>query len=104
MLAASVIAAGFAVAVLVLNSTVQTQPARASVSFRTAADGEIVATVRNPFSSANQLDAAFAAHGLRITVNEQNVFHPVGSILATLPPGNALDDEKGLSPRRERVG
>ena len=69
VLAASVIAAGFAVAVLVLNSTVQTQPARAAVSFRTAADGEIVATVRNPVAAENQLDAAFAAHGLRITVS-----------------------------------
>lgn len=69
VLAASAIAAGVAVAVLVLNSTVQTQPAQAAVSFRTAADGELVATVRNPFAAEKQLDAAFAAHGLHITVS-----------------------------------
>jgi len=69
VLAASVIAAGVAVAVLILNSTVQTQPAQAAVSFRTAADGEIVATVRNPFAAEKQLDAAFTAHGLHITVS-----------------------------------
>lgn len=69
VLAASAIAAGVAVAVLVLNSAVQTQPARAAVSFRTAADGELVATVRNPFAAEKQLDAAFAAHGLHITVS-----------------------------------
>lgn len=68
VLATSVIAAGVAVAVLVLNSTVQTPPAQAAVSFRTAADGEIVATVRNPFAAEKQLDAAFAAHGLHIIV------------------------------------
>lgn len=67
--AAGLIAVAVAVAVLALGSTVHTPPAQAAVSFHTAANGEIVATVRNPFAAEKRLDAAFAAHGLHITVS-----------------------------------
>jgi hypothetical protein len=39
-----------------------------AVAFRTAPSGAIVATVTDPFAAQSQLDAAFAARGLKITV------------------------------------
>ncbi len=57
-----------AAAVLGTTSAVSPAPAQA-VAFRAAASGDIVATVTNPFAAQAQLDAAFAEHGLEITVN-----------------------------------
>ncbi len=66
------IGAGAAATVLVsslgTNSGVGPAPAEA-VAFRTAPDGAIVATVTEPFAAESQLDSAFAAQGLKITVN-----------------------------------
>jgi hypothetical protein len=39
------------------------------VAFRAAADGDIVATVTDPFAAESRLKAAFVEHGLDITVN-----------------------------------
>jgi hypothetical protein len=58
------------VVALTLSASSTVGPASAdAVSFRTAASGAIVATVTDPFAAQSQLDAAFAAQGLRITVN-----------------------------------
>ncbi|MGN6372168.1 MAG: hypothetical protein ACTHM1_04150 [Solirubrobacteraceae bacterium] len=69
---ASAVALGTAAAVVAAalsgNSTLGPASADA-VSFRTAASGSIVATVTHPFAAQSQLDAAFAAQDLRITVN-----------------------------------
>ncbi len=57
------------VLVLGLGSAVQPQPARAAVAFSSAANGDIIATITDPFAAETQLDAAFAAHGFHITVS-----------------------------------
>ncbi|HEY1457475.1 MAG TPA: hypothetical protein VGF15_03055 [Solirubrobacteraceae bacterium] len=44
-------------------------PTAGAVTFRTAASGQIIATVTNPFAAQAQLDAAFARQGLEIRVN-----------------------------------
>ncbi|MGD0272788.1 MAG: hypothetical protein ABSB96_03560 [Gaiellaceae bacterium] len=62
--AAVAVAAG-----LIASSAMRPQPAAAGVVFRTGADGYIVATVTDPFAAESQLKAAFAEHGLNITVN-----------------------------------
>lgn len=62
-------AAGIVAAVLLsTTSAVSPTPAEA-VAFRTAASGDILATVTEPFAAQAQLDAAFAKQGLKITVN-----------------------------------
>jgi hypothetical protein len=63
-LAAAVIAA-----VLAVGSAVEPQPAQAGVAFRATSSGDIIALVTNPFATASQLRAAFAARGFDITVN-----------------------------------
>jgi len=63
-LAAVAVAAG-----LIASSAMRPQAAAAGVSFRTGADGDIVATVTDPFVAESKLKAAFAEHGLDITVN-----------------------------------
>lgn len=61
-----VVAVAIAAAVLFTGSAaVHPTPA---VAFTTAASGDIVATVTDPFAAQKQLDAAFAAHGFDITV------------------------------------
>ncbi len=62
------VAGTIAAAVLSTTSAVSPVPAEA-VAFRTAASGDIIATVTNPFAAQAQLDAAFAEQGLEITVN-----------------------------------
>jgi hypothetical protein len=64
-LAAAAVAAGLIVA----SSAVRPQAAAAGVAFRTGADGDIVATVTEPFAAESQLKAAFAEHGFDITLN-----------------------------------
>lgn len=66
--AAGALAAAAAVAVLVISSGGETRSAPA-VSFRDAADGQIIARVTNPLAAKQTLDAEFAAHDLNITVN-----------------------------------
>jgi hypothetical protein len=63
------IAAVAVVAWLIASSAVRPQAAAAAVAFRTGADGDIVATVTDPFAAQSRLKAAFAEHGLDITVN-----------------------------------
>ncbi|MGD0167177.1 MAG: hypothetical protein ABSC51_07810 [Gaiellaceae bacterium] len=62
--AAAAVAAG-----LIASSAMRPQAAAAGVAFRTGADGDIIATVTDPFAAESQLKAAFAEHGLDITVN-----------------------------------
>jgi hypothetical protein len=64
--ALAVVAAAVA---LIAGSAVRPQPASGAVAFRTDARGEIVATVTNPFAAEDRLKAAFAAHGLDITMS-----------------------------------
>jgi len=63
-LAAVAVAAG-----LIASSAMRPQAAGAGVAFRTVAHGDIIATVTDPFAAESQLKAAFAEHGLDITVN-----------------------------------
>ncbi len=63
-------AAAGIVAALLLSTTSAVSPTVAeAVAFRTAASGDILATVTEPFAAQTQLDAAFAEQGLKITVN-----------------------------------
>jgi hypothetical protein len=58
------------VAAVLLSATSAVRPTPAeAVAFRTAASGDIFATVIEPFAAQAQLDAAFAKQGLKITVN-----------------------------------
>ena len=61
--------AAVAAALLITGSAVRPQAAAGAVAFRTAPDGNIVATVTDPFAAQSRLKAAFAAHGLDITVS-----------------------------------
>jgi hypothetical protein len=92
---ASTLAAGALAAVLMLalNGGSTVGPASAdAVSFHTAASGAIVATVTDPFAAESQLDAAFAAQGLRITVNLMPVSPSiVGTVL------NVGEDNAGIA-------
>lgn len=65
-----VVAAAAGVTALVFALTIALRPAppaAAAVQFRTSGQ-YIVATVVNPYAAEQQLDAAFAAHGLQITL------------------------------------
>jgi hypothetical protein len=64
-----VLAAGAIAAVFAATSAVQPQPAGAAVTFRTASDGAVIATVTNPLAARAQLETAFTARGFHITVN-----------------------------------
>jgi hypothetical protein len=79
-----------AAAVLITNPAVGPQSASAAVVFRTAADGDIVATVIDPFAAQSDLQAAFAEHGLDITVNLVPVSPSlVGTVIYTSDNGGA---------------
>jgi hypothetical protein len=56
-------------AFLLPGSNTGPQSAAAAVAFHTAASGDIVATVTDPFAAESQLKAAFAEHGFDITVS-----------------------------------
>jgi hypothetical protein len=59
-----------AVAGVMLSTTSGVSPTPAdAVTFRTAASGDIVATVTEPFAAQARLDAAFVKQGLKITVS-----------------------------------
>lgn len=82
------VAAG-AVVMVVLGSGGPGRPAQAVVAFHNARDGEIVATVTNPFAAKKQLDAAFAAHGLHVSVNLLPVSPSiVGTVIYTSDGGD----------------
>jgi hypothetical protein len=66
--AATAAAAVTVVAALTARSAVSPTTADA-VAFRTASNGEIIATVTDPFAAQAQLNAAFAKQGLNITVS-----------------------------------
>ncbi len=67
--ACGAVAAG-AIAAVLLSATSAVRPTPAeAVAFRTAASGDILATVTEPFAAQAQLNAAFAKQGLKITVN-----------------------------------
>jgi hypothetical protein len=78
-------AAAGTIAAVVLSATPGLNPAPAdAVAFRTAASGDIIATVTDPFAAQAQLDAAFARQGLKITVNLLPVSPSiVGTVLGT---------------------
>lgn len=88
-LGAAAVAAGVA-ALLITGSAVRPQSAAGAVAFRTAPDGDIVATVTDPFAAERQLKAAFAEHGLDITVNLLPVSPSlVGTVVYTSDNGGA---------------
>lgn len=70
---AAITAGAVAVAIVItgaLSTSSEVGPAPAeAVTFHTAPSGSIVATVTEPFAAQSQLDAAFAAQGLKIRVN-----------------------------------
>jgi hypothetical protein len=83
------VAVAAAAAALLTSSALRPQTA-AAVAFRTAADGDIVATVTDPFAAAGRLKAAFAAHGFDITVNLLPVSPSlVGTVVSTSDNGGA---------------
>jgi hypothetical protein len=91
-------AAAGAVAAVVLSTTSGVSPAPAeAVAFRTAASGDIIATVTDPFAAQAQLDAAFAKQGLKITVkllpSSPSI---VGTVLYVGESGPAVDQIKSL--------
>jgi hypothetical protein len=83
--------AAAAVAVgLIASSAVRPGAAAAAVAFRSGADGDIVAMVTDPFAAESQLKAAFAEHGLNITVNLVPVSPSlVGTVVYTSDNGGA---------------
>lgn len=79
-----------AATLLVPGSAVRPQSAAGAVAFRTAADGDIVATVTDPFAAESRLKAAFAEHGLHITVKLVPVSPSlVGTVVYTSDNGGA---------------
>jgi hypothetical protein len=77
-------------ALLITGSAVRPQTAAGAVAFRTATDGDIVATVTDPFAAESRLKAAFAEHGLDITVNLLPVSPSlVGTVVYTSDNGGA---------------
>jgi hypothetical protein len=87
---AAAVAVAAVAAGLIASSAVRPQAAAAAVAFRTAADGDIVATVTDPFAAQSQLKAAFAAHGMDITVNLVAVSPSlVGTVVYTSDNGGA---------------
>jgi hypothetical protein len=97
-------AAAGTVAAVVLGTTSGVSPAPAeAVAFRTAASGDIIATVADPFAARAQLDAAFAKQGLKICytlqtddcdllyVQSRGVRHGSAEVLARLGHGEDVD-------------
>jgi hypothetical protein len=79
-----------AAALLITSSAVRTQSAAGAVAFRAGGDGDIVATVTEPFAAESKLQAAFAKHGLHITVNLVPVSPSlVGTVVYTSDNGGA---------------
>jgi len=75
---------------LFTSSALQPQAASAAVAFHAASDGDIIATVTDPFAAESQLNAAFAQHGLNITVNLVPVSPSlVGTVIYTSDNGGA---------------
>lgn len=87
--AASALTAAAAAAVILISSPAGTDAAHA-VSFRNAADGEIIATVTNPLAAKKTLDSEFASHGLHINVSLVPVSPSlVGTVVYTSDDGGA---------------
>ena len=99
---AAVVVAGAALGItLVLHNPA---PAAAAVEFRTSGD-YIVATVVNPYAAEQQLDAAFAAHGLDITLKLVPVSPSlVGDVVYMDISAGASGIETLPSPTREAPG
>jgi hypothetical protein len=99
--------AALAVAALVVTLSValrQAPPAAAAVEFRTSGD-YIVATVVNPYAAEQQLDAAFAAHGLHITLKLVPVSPSlVGSVVYMGSSADASGIGVLYSPTRQAPG
>jgi len=82
--------AAVAATLLITGSAVRPQSAAGAVAFRTAPNGDIVATVTDPFAAESRLKAAFAEHGLDITVNLVPVSPSlVGTVVYTSDNGGA---------------
>ncbi len=96
----SALAAGAVAAVVgvTLDTSSDVGPAPAeAVTFGTAPSGAIVATVTEPFAAQSQLDAAFAAQGLKITVSLLPVSPSVvGTVLFVGESGPATAQIKPL--------
>jgi hypothetical protein len=85
------------VAAVVLGTTSGVSPAPAeAVAFRTAASGDIIATVTDPFAAQAQLDAAFAKQGLKITVNLLPVSPSIVGTVLYVGESGAGDQIKAL--------
>lgn len=61
-------AAAVAATLLAMSSAVGPQSASGAVVFRTAAGGDVVATVTDPFAARSRLETAFVRRGFRITL------------------------------------
>jgi hypothetical protein len=82
----------------------QTPPAAAAVEFRTSGD-YIVAIIENPYAAAQQLDAAFAAYGLDITLKLVPVSPSmVGAVVYMGLPSGMGGIEVLYSPSRKAPG
>lgn len=84
------LAAAVAVATFGGGSSLGPQAAAGAVTFHTTATGDIVATVVNPFAAQRELDEAFAAKGLHITVDLIPVSPSlVGTVVSTSEDGSS---------------
>jgi hypothetical protein len=90
------VAAG-TVAAVVLSTTAGVGPEPAdAVAFRTAASGDIIATVTDPFAARAQLDAAFAKQGLKVKVNLLPVSPSIVGTVLYVGESGAGDQIKAL--------
>lgn len=91
----AVLAACLAAAVLASldNGTTGAPPAaRAAIAFHTAPDADIIATVTDPYAAKQRLQAAFAQHGLDITLTLLPVAPSlVGTVVYT--SGSSVSDQ-----------
>lgn len=72
------------------GSSLGPQGAVGAITFHTAANGDIVATVVNPFAAQRELDEAFAAKGLHIEVDLIPVSPSlVGTVVSTSEDGSS---------------
>lgn len=105
MIAAATIA-GITVAVLTATrGASQSSVAQPGVAFHTAADGQIIATVTNPFAAESRLRAAFAKHGLKISVRLVPVSPSlVGTVIYIGNDGGDLSQIQTLQSGRCETG
>ncbi|HEY1834764.1 MAG TPA: hypothetical protein VGG08_10025 [Solirubrobacteraceae bacterium] len=96
--AAALAATALGLAVLLLVAGLPgagTQRASSAIAFRTAADGDVIATVEEPFAAQSQLERAFARRGFDIQVS----LVPVSpSLVGTLVYASEEDGADSIQP------